>query len=45
MLSQMVRFDITCDAENVPIKPGSHRKILDYRPRTGKDQEILSESG
>ena len=28
------------------VKPDSHRKIAkDYRPKTGKDQEILSESG
>ena len=28
------------------LKPGSHRKIAkDYRPKLGKDQEILSESG
>ena len=28
------------------LKPGSHRQIVkDNRPRTGKDQEILSESG
>ena len=27
-------------------KPGSHRQIVkDYRPRTGKNQEIFSESG
>ena len=27
------------------LKPGSHRKIVkDYRSKTGKDQEILSES-
>ena len=27
-------------------KPGSHRRIVkDYRSKTGKDQEILSESG
>ena len=31
---------------SVRFKPGSHRKIVkDYRPKTGKDQEILSESG
>ena len=28
------------------LKPGSHRKIVkDYRSKTSKDQEILSESG
>ena len=28
------------------LKADSHRKIIkDYRPKTGKDQEILSESG
>ena len=28
------------------LKPGSHRKIVkDYRSKTGKDQEILGESG
>ena len=28
------------------VKPGSHRKIVkDYRPKTGKNQEILGESG
>ena len=28
------------------LKPDSHRRIVkDYRLRTGKDQEILSESG
>ena len=27
------------------LKPGSHRKIAkDYRPKTGKDHEILRES-
>ena len=28
------------------LKPGSHRRIVkDYRSKTGKDHEILSESG
>ena len=32
--------------EMFKIKPGSHRRIIkDNRSKTGKDQEILSESG
>ena len=41
----------TCKSERIhqldcQSKPGTHRKIAkDYRPKRGKDQEILSESG
>ena len=35
-----------CDLNVMCLKPGSHRRIVkEYRSKTGKDQEILSESG
>ena len=45
----LLAFDeVNCNLHSLKfsLKPGSHRKIAkDYRPKPGKDQEILSESG
>ena len=46
LVSVMTDSGYTKRFPNHFLKPGSHRKIgKDYRPDTGKDQEILNESG
>ena len=46
MVGMIAFYWLICVHQAKYLKPGSHRKIVkDYRPRTGKDKKILSQSG